>query len=91
MRDRSLSGGFESARGPGPKPRPIIATHSSGQDRKNVPKLTYKLKSRHEGIDVQDDVCRNTVLECLKKMDEFRRLKTIPTVNFRNHELKYKR
>ena len=81
----------QSAGGSGPKPRPIIATLSSEQDRSNVLRSAYKLKNMNEGIYIQDDVCLNTVLERQKQMDEFRRLKTqYQTVYFRGHTLKYK-
>jgi hypothetical protein len=53
----------QSAGGSGPKPRPIIATLSSEQDRSNVLRSAYKLKNMNEGIYIQDDVCLNTVLE----------------------------
>jgi hypothetical protein len=81
-------------KGSGPnsnQPRPIIATLSSEQDRNNVLRSAHKLKSLHEGIYIQDDVCQNTVLKRQEQMDEFKKLKSqYQTVYFRGHTLKFK-
>lgn len=83
---RPLAGGTVPS-----KPRPIIATLPSEEDRNNVLRSAYKLKSLQKGIFVQDDVCQDTVMERQNQMIRFKELKSrYQTVYFRGSRLKYK-